>query len=127
MINAQYDAKRNAVIIEFAGDVDAAQAEKSFAGLDKVLPKHGKGFTLLTDFSSVENMEPAVKSVIEESMELFDAMWVDEIIRVLPDPAMDIGFNILTLSHYSKHPKVITCRSRTEADAYLRSQKPNLK
>ena len=47
-------------------------------------------------------------------------MWVKEILRVLPDPAMDIGFNVLTLSHYSKHPNVITYRSRSEADAYLK-------
>src|SRR5258708_959662 len=102
MINVKYDDKHNAVVLEFKGNVDAVQAEKSFADLDKVLPKHGKGFALLTDFSSVESMEPAIKPVIEEAMELFDAMWVTEVLRVLPDPAMDIGFNILTLSHYSK-------------------------
>lgn len=120
MIKTSYDEKRNAVIIEFKGNVDATQAEKSFADLDEVLPKHGKGFTLLTDFSSVETMELAVKSVIEEAMEVFDAMWVNEILRVLPDPAMDIGFNVLSISHYSKHPKVITCRSREEAETHLK-------
>ena len=127
MMKTRYDSQHNAVIVEFSGDVTVAEAEQVFADLDNVLPKHGKGFMLLTDFSTVKTMEMGIKQEIEEAMELFDAMWVTEILRVLPDPAMDIGFNVLSISHYSKHPKVITCRTRQEADAYLRDQKTNIK
>jgi hypothetical protein len=48
---------------------------------------------------------------------------VTEIIRVIPDPNMDIGFNIMSASHYSKQIKVHTVRSRQEAEAHLGSEK----
>src|SRR5258706_8134602 len=119
MIKTNYDAKRTAAIIEFKGDVDGMQAEKAVADLSKILPKNGDGFVLLADFSEVGTMELAVKAAIEKSMDLMDARSVKEILRVLPDPAMDLGFRLMSSAHYSTHPKIITCRSREEADAYL--------
>ena len=122
MIKAGYDREHNAVIIEFEGNIDGMQAEHFFSDLEKVLPKHGKGFKLLADFTSVQTMEMNVKAEIEEAMELFDAKWVTDILRVLPDPAMDIGFDIMSKAHYSKKPNIHIFRSRKEANAFL-SQK----
>jgi hypothetical protein len=64
------------VILEFEGNVDAAQAERIFSDFEKVLPQPGKGFTLLADFSSVQSMELPVKHKIEKAMELFRARGV---------------------------------------------------
>jgi hypothetical protein len=57
MVKVSYDREHNTVIIEFEGNVDAAQAKQFFSDLEKVRPKPGKDFTLLTDFSLVDTME----------------------------------------------------------------------
>lgn len=125
MVKVSYDREHNTVIIEFEGNIDASQAEKVFPDLEKILPKHGKGFKLLADFSSVQTMELKVKAAIEKAMEIFNAQGVTEIIRVTPDPALDIGLNIMSRSHYSRDVKVLTVRSREEARARLRNEKTN--
>ena len=68
-------------------------------------------------------MDFSVKGEIEKAMDLFNAQGVTEIIRVIPDPNMDIGFNIMSASHYSKQIKVNTVRSRQEAEAHFGSEK----
>ena len=80
-------------------------------------------FKLLTDFSLVDAMEFSVKAEIEKAMDLFNAQGVTEIIRVIPDPNMDIGLNLMSAAHYSKQIKAHTLRSRQEAEAHLGSEK----
>ena len=123
MVKVKYDRKRNTVIVEFEGNVDVGQAKQFFADLEKTRPEPEKDFKLLTDFSLVDAMEFNVKREIEKAMDLFNAQGVTEIIRVIPDPNMDIGFNLMSASHYSKQIKVHTLRSRQEAEALLGSEK----
>jgi len=125
MVKVSYDREHNTIIIEFEGDIDASQAENVFPDLEKILPKHGKGFKLLADFSSVQTMELKVKAAIEKAMGIFKAQGVTEIIRVIPDPALDISLNIMSRSHYSRDVKVLTLRSREEAQARLRNEETN--
>ena len=108
MIKVRYDRERNTVIVEFEGNVDAEQAKQFFVDLENIRPKPENDFKLLTDFSLVDGMEFNVKSEIEKAMDLFNAQGVTEIIRVIPDPNMDIGFNLMSASHYSKQIKVHT-------------------
>jgi anti-anti-sigma regulatory factor len=123
MVKVRYDRKRNTVIVEFEGNVDAEQAKHFFADLDEVRPKLETTFRLLTDFSLVDSMEFSVKGEIEKAMDLFNAQGVTEIIRVIPDANMDIGFNLMSAAHYSKQIKVHTVRSRQQAEAHLGSEK----
>ena len=123
MVKVRYDRKRKTVIVEFAGNVDAEQAKQFFADLEKIRPQLEKHFKLLTDFSFVDTMEFSVKREIETAMDLFNAQGVTEIIRVIPDANMDIGFNLMSAAHYSKQIKVHTVRSRQEAEAHLGSER----
>ena len=123
MVNVRYDRKRNTVIVEFEGNVDAEQAKQFFSDLEKVHPKPENNFKLLTDFSLVDIMDFSVKREIEKAMDLFNAQGVTEIIRVIPDANMDIGFNLMSAAHYSKQIKVHTLRSRREAEAHLGSER----
>ena len=123
MVKVRYDRERNTVIVDFEGNVDAEQAKQFFADLEQVRPKLEKDFKLLTDFSLVNTMEFSVKGEIEKAMDLFNAQGVTEVIRVIPDANMDIGFNLMSASHYSKQIKVHTLRSRQEAEALLGSEK----
>ena len=120
MIKTKYDSKRNTIIIDFEGRIDMAQAEPFSANIQKILLKVKKGFTLLTDLSLVEHMDIKVKDIVTKHMELFNTHGIAKVIRVIPDPAKDdIGFNILSVFHYSKEVKFITVLSRQEAEAHL--------
>jgi anti-anti-sigma regulatory factor len=119
MVKASYDGKRNTIIVEFEGNVDGAQGNKFSSDLERIIPKGGSGFALLADFSSVGTMEPEVESELKKAMKLLNARGVNEIVRVLPDPNMDIGFQIMTRCFYSNKIKARIYRSRAEADASL--------
>jgi hypothetical protein len=73
------------------------------------------GFRLLVDLSQVEFMDTECATEIGRTMEMIDQAGVSLIVRVIPDPAKDIGMNILTAFHYPHHPRIITCESFAEA------------
>jgi anti-anti-sigma regulatory factor len=122
MVKANYDGERDILILEFKASVDRAQAEQLSLDIERILSTRAKGFTLLADFSSVDTMEPAVEGEIKKTMQLFKARGVKEILRVLPDPDMELGFNILSRCFYAPDTKTLTFRSRQEADAYLKGK-----
>lgn len=115
MIKASYDQEHNTVIIEFEGRVDASQGEPFYAELQKIVPKDGKGFKVLTDFTSAEVMNPDIKETVKKTMDFLNLQGVREIVRVIPNPEQDIGFGIMSVFHYSKEVNIITLESREEA------------
>ena len=52
-------------------------------------------------------------------MKLIDQSGVDMVVRVIPDPKKDIGLNILTIFHYRKHPRIVTCEKMRQAAEVL--------
>jgi len=121
MLKASYDRERNTVIIEFIGKVNAAQTEPFFAEIQKVVPKHGKGFRLLTDFTALEEMGDDIQASIKKTMDYFNEQGVTQILRVIPTLDQDFGFNMLSLFHYSKKVKFLTLKSRAEAEERLKT------
>ena len=120
MLKASYDQARNTVIIEFIGKVDVVQTESFLKDIQAVVPKQGKGFRLLTDFTALEEMEDNVQAFIKKTMDYFDQQGVTQILRVIPTLDQDFGFNLLSLFHYSKKVKFLTLKSRAEADERLK-------
>ena len=123
MINVSYDQEHNTVIIEFVGKIDAAQGEQYLPDIPKVLPKHGKGFTLLVDLSAAESIDSEIRGSIKKAMDLINAQGVTKIIRVIPNPDQDIGFNIMSLFHYSSSVKIVTLPSREMAKKHLQNER----
>ena len=119
MIEISFDKKRNTIVIEFSGKIDAVQGEEYLPKIPAVIPGHGKGFNLLVDASKVESIDPKLKDAVTQAMDIFNAHGVKKVVRVIPDPHQDIGFNILSVFHYSKDVKIVTVESRDEAEAQL--------
>ena len=46
---------------------------------------------------------------------------VAEVVRVIPDPQKDIGLNILSVFHYSRRVRIVTCESLAEAEELFAS------
>jgi anti-anti-sigma regulatory factor len=122
MIKVDYDCGKNLVIIELSGDVDAAQARLTLLELERDLENVEKGFRVLVDFAAVETMEPEVEGVVLKAMDFLNAKGIEEIVRVLPDPEMELGFRLMSFFHYSPQVRVLAARTRAEGEALLREK-----
>ena len=119
MYKVTHDSKRNIVVIKIGKDFNIKQAGDLHTQLEQILPRCKKGFKVLTDLSSLESMKQEAHRTIEKSMELLNQHGVLKVIRVIPDPAKDIGFNIMSLFHYSRDVKILTYQSIEEAQKHL--------
>ena len=124
MFKVTPDIKRNKVIISFEGTVDLVQARDFYEDFKKALFKLKKGFVVLTDLSSLEKMNIEGHHYIEKAMDLCNQHGVSKIIRIIPDPTKDIGFNVMSLFHYSKDVIIHTFKSLEEAGQYLARDLP---
>lgn len=125
MIHVSYDREHKTIVIEFEGNIDGAQARQSSLDLERVVPERRTEFRLLADLTAVQTMELEVEDELKKAMGLFNAHGITEVLRVLPDPDMEVGFNIMSRTYYGKAVKVLTFRSREEAEAHLRMETEN--
>ena len=85
----------------------------------KLVSEMQPGFRLLTDLSQLESMDRACIPYIEGNMDMFREKGVAEVVRVIPDPQKDIGLNILSVFHYTRDVRIVTCESLAEAEEML--------
>lgn|GEM_PF-378321 len=107
------------LVIIFGGYFDLRQAGQFYKQTSEVIPKLKKGFSVLTDMSSLEHMDIGVKPYIEKTMDLLNKHGVSKVIRIIPDQGKDIGLSILSLFHYSAGVAVHVCKSHQEAGEHL--------
>jgi anti-anti-sigma regulatory factor len=115
------DEGTNLLTIRFTGQVDAEQAQRGVTDCEIATKKLRPGFRLLTDLSGLEQMDLACVPHIKRVMDLCDKAGVELVVRVIPDPHKDIGFNILSLFHYAKRVRIVTCETLEEAKKILAS------
>jgi len=72
----------------------------------KLLPDLKPGFLLLSDLGDLTSMDLDCAPEIGALMEMCSAGGMSTVVRVIPDPAKDIGFNVM--SHFHLHPRVKT-------------------
>ena len=105
--------------VSYIGRVHSAEVAESKEDIRTLLADLSQGFWLLADLSQLGAMDLDCLPEIGNIMELLDQSGVSQIVRVIPVSEQDIGFNILTIFHYPHHPRIITCKSLTEAGKYL--------
>lgn len=105
--------------LSFIGRVRAEELEHSRQELAVLLADLPAGFRVLTDLSRLESMDLACEAEIGRTMELCDQKGVSTVVRVVPEPQRDIGFNILTAFHYKHRVPAATCESMEEAARLL--------
>jgi anti-anti-sigma regulatory factor len=76
-------------------------------------------FRMLADLSSLEFMDPACVEELGKIMDLLDQRGLKQVVRVIPDPAKDIGFKILEVFHYPHRPRTMNCKTMIEAARIL--------
>lgn len=103
----------------YIGHVVAEDLQRSAIDLETMLAEMPSGFKLLADFTRLESMDTACVPEIGKAMELFDRHQVGLIVRVMPDPAKDIGFNIMSAFHYKNRPPTAMCDTLEQAARLL--------
>lgn len=110
---------RNVLRLHYAGRATAAAFAALPDAVRHVLPELRPGFTVLTDLTDLESMQLECARHITRTMDLCRAAGIGMTIRVIPDPAKDIGLNILALTHYRGAVRIVTCTTLAEAERAL--------
>jgi len=115
MLLAETNKAKRLLHLTFIGRVQPQDLEQSRGELASLLEDLPAGFHLITDLTHLESMDLACEAEIARFMELCDHKGISSVIRVIPDPYKDIGFNILGAFHYDRRVQVATCQSLAEA------------
>jgi len=110
------DVSKNLLNVRLHGNIDPDGMQACVDQIEKELPTLAKGFTILTDLSELNSMDTHCIPAMERMMDLCRKGGAGTVVRVIPDPAKDIGFNILSLFHYRNKVHVLTFQSLAEAE-----------
>jgi len=115
MYSANWDEKTKLLHLTYSGPVDTRQTKACVAELEALLPKLTAGFRLLSDLTSLDAMDWDCVADVRRMMDLCNQKQVSLVVRVIPDPHKDIGLNILSLFHYDRKVRLVTCQTLDEA------------
>lgn len=119
MFLATVSKPKQLLCLSFIDRVSVEQLETGREDVKALLAELGAGFRLLADLSRLESMDTDCATEIGKVMELCGQKGVGLVIRIVPDPDKDIGLNILSLFHYQRRPRIMTCTSFDEAEDAL--------
>lgn len=122
MFQVEVDKSRNLLKIGYAQHVGPEDTKRVEEKVPPLLADVRPGFRLLTDLSALESMDLACVPYIKRMMDLCNQQGVEKVVRVIPDPHKDIGFNILSLFHYRRRVRIVTCATLEEALKALEGQ-----
>ena len=122
MFLATSNKARRFLLTNYVGTVTVAELEQAWPELKTLVEEFPAGFQVLADMSQLESMEVACMEMIGKTMELMEQHGVELVVRVIPDPAKDIGLNIIGIFHYKNVPRIVTCATMTEAVAVFSAE-----
>jgi hypothetical protein len=109
------ETAKNLVTLRYNGHVTVEQSEHAFEELQQALQRVEPGFQLLTDLSTLEIMDYDCAPSIKKAMDVMREKGISHVVRVIPDPHKDIGFNIMSHFHYGHGVRITTCATLEEA------------
>lgn len=122
MYQSQVDQPANLLKVSFSGRVDAQEMGRCAQECELVVQQLRPGFALLNDITGLEQMDLACEPHLQRIMDLCNQAAVALVVRVIPDPHRDIGFNIMSLFHYRKAVRIVTCQTLQQAEEILASE-----
>ena len=103
----------------FIQHVSADELKRGLVDVKALLADMPTGIHVLADLGRLESMDLACGEIFGKSMELCDQHGVKLVVRMIPDPAKDIGLNILSAFHYKHRPRTVVCETMEEAAKVL--------
>ena len=105
--------------LSYIAHVTVADLRHGYDDLVALLADLPASFKALVDLSILESMDTACVEELGKMMELLDQRGLERVVRVIPDPTKDIGFNILARFHYHHNPRITNCKTMVEAAKLL--------
>jgi hypothetical protein len=121
MFEATVEKPTNLLKVSYAGRIDAKEASRCAEAIHSLLSQLQKGFSLLSDLRALETMELECIPYIEKVMDWCNEAGVSKVVRIIPDSHKDIGFNIMSLFHYRRGVRIVTCQTLEDAQRALGS------
>lgn len=115
MIKVETDVGRRLLTVTYCGHVVPGEFGPALGKMREGLAKLEPGFRLLTDLSGLESMDYSCAPLVDKAMDLTDCAGVSEVVRIVPDPKKDIGFQVMSYFHYGKDVNIVTCENMEEA------------
>ena len=119
MIKIETDVSRNLLTVTYCGHVVPRDFGPAMGKLEAGLAELKPGFRLLTDLGGLESMDVSCAPLIDKVMDLIDCRGVAEVVRIVPDPRKDIGFQVMSYFHYGANVAIVTVETLDEAMAAL--------
>jgi len=121
MIEASIDKPANLLTLRYEGYISAEETKSYVPQIQTMLADLQSGFRLLSDLSGLDRMDLGCVPYIEQVMDLCNARGISMVVRIIPDPHKDIGLNIMSLFHYRRGVRFVTCETLAEAEAALQT------
>jgi hypothetical protein len=115
-VEFQPDVERKLLQLRFRGHVAGKDMAPELDRLAPMFLQLGTGFSLVTDLTELDNMDLDCVPHVTRMMDLCLRAGVRQVVRVIPDPGKDIGFKLLSMTHYRRKVPVVTCETRAEAE-----------
>ena len=119
MFLATISKPKQLLCLSFIDRVSVEELQEGYQEMVKLLEDLTSGFRVLGDLSHLGVFGPNCATQIGKAMELCDKKGVGLVVRVIPDPGKDIGLNILSVFHYQRRPRIVTCQTLAEAGEIL--------
>ncbi len=119
MISFEANVPRDLLEIRYGGVVPALECETGLDQLRGELTKLETGFRVMVNLTELESMDVGCAPFIEKAMDLCNEKGASTVVRIIPDPRLDIGMTIMSLFHYRGDVRIITCQSLAEANEIL--------
>jgi hypothetical protein len=111
---------RRLIYFKYLGRVTAEEMRARMDEVDVMLAQFTAGFRLLSDLTELHSMEEACLPEIARVMDLCKKAGIEIVVRIIPDPRKDIGLNILSVFHYGRSVRMVTCKDFAEATGVLK-------
>ena len=119
MFLATSNKAKGLLYLSYIGHVDVADFQREHDNMLALLADLPAGFKILVDLDRLESMDTNCVDELGKMMEKLDHHGLKQVVRVIPDPSKDIGFNILARFHYHHHPRITNCETMIEAAKLL--------
>src|SRR5689334_18347558 len=97
---------RNLVVVLYHGHVGPIEAQHYLEEARIELSDIKPGFRLLADLTDLQAMDVGCAPYIRQIMDLLDEKGITLVVRVIPNPDLDIGLQIMSLFHYGQNVKI---------------------
>jgi hypothetical protein len=115
MILCNVDESGRVLTMSYSHQVGADDMKACLGTVRDLMEQLKPGFFLLTDLTNLESMDASCAPDLGAIMELCSAKGMSTIVRVIPDPTKDIGFDLISKFHHQLPVSTQTHQSLADA------------